>query len=60
MLPNGWLFGVPNEVYVTDGRNYDVTGVPPTIDTGLVFKRSDLRAGRDPEIERAIEELRKP
>lgn len=58
VLPNGWLFGVPNEVYVTDGRNYDVTGVPPTIDTGLVFKRSDLRAGRDPEIERAIEELR--
>jgi hypothetical protein len=60
VLPNGWLFGVPNEVYVTDGRNYDVTGVPPTIDTGLVFKRSDLRAGRDPEIERAIEELGKP
>jgi hypothetical protein len=59
VLPNGWLFGVPNEVYVTDGRNYDVTGVPPTIDTGLVFKRSDLRAGRDPEIERAMKELLK-
>jgi Peptidase family S41/Tricorn protease C1 domain len=59
VLPNGWLFGVPNEVYLTDGRNYDVTGVPPTIHTGLVFKRSHLRAGRDPEIERAMEELRR-
>ncbi len=53
-LPNGLLFGLPNEIYVTAGRTYDGTGIPPTIDTGLVFDRANLEAGRDPELEQAL------
>ncbi len=53
-LPNGLLFGLPNEIYVTKGRTYDGVGISPTIDTGLVFDRANLEAGRDPELEQAL------
>ncbi len=53
-LPNGFVFGLPNEIYVTSGRTYDGLGIPPTIDTGLVFDRANLEAGRDPELEQAL------
>ncbi len=57
-LPNGSLFGLPNEVYLTAGESYDGAGIPPTIDTGLVFDRANIEAGRDPELDRALEFLR--
>lgn len=56
-LPNGWTFGLSNEIYLTDGRHYDITGVPPTVPTGLVFNRANLRAARDPELEAAMRQL---
>jgi hypothetical protein len=53
-LPNGMIFGLPNEIYETDGKAYDKVGIAPDIDTGLVFKRSNLEAGRDPELDAAM------
>ncbi|MCU0648291.1 MAG: S41 family peptidase [Gemmatimonadaceae bacterium] len=56
-LPNGWMFGLPNEIYLTTtGVAYDGPGVPPDI-TVPVFRTSDVRAGRDPAIERALRML---
>ncbi len=29
-LPNGWKFGLSNEIYENvDGKNYEMTGIPP-------------------------------
>jgi C-terminal processing protease CtpA/Prc len=56
-LPNGWHFGLSNEVYRTgDGRTFEGTGVPPDIATPI-FTRTDLQTRRDPAIERALELL---
>jgi hypothetical protein len=56
-LPNGWRFGLPNEVYLTkDGKSFDGPGVPPDISVP-VFPASDLDAGRDGAIEKAIQLL---
>jgi len=52
-LPNGWSFGLPNERFVTDGKNYDGPGIPPDIEIP-VFPRSDLDAGRDGALEKAL------
>ena len=53
-LPNGWTFGLPNEVFLTeDGKHFEATGVPPDI-TVAVFPKDDLRAGRDLALERAL------
>ncbi len=53
-LPNGWSFGLPNEVYRTvDGRSFDGAGVPPDIAVP-VFTPADLRQARDSAIERAL------
>jgi hypothetical protein len=52
-LPNGWRFGLPNERFVTDGKSYDGPGIPPDV-TVPVFPKSDLEAGRDGALERAL------
>src|SRR5947207_4226618 len=53
-LPNGWQFGLPNEVFLTpDGKAFDGPGIPPDIAVP-VFAASDLSAGRDPGMAKAI------
>ena len=53
-LPNGWTFGLPNERFVTDGNAYDGSGIAPDVPVP-VFPRTDLEAGRDGALERALE-----
>jgi hypothetical protein len=55
-LPNGWRFGLPNERFLTDGKNYDGAGIPPDV-TVPVFPAADLASGRDGALERALEIL---
>ncbi len=56
-LPNGWEFGLPNEVFFTpDGRAFDVSGIPPDIIVP-VFADDDIAAGRDPAMAKALEIL---
>lgn len=55
-LPNGWEFGLPNERFVTDGKSYDGPGIPPDV-LVAVFPKSDLQAGRDGALEKALELL---
>jgi C-terminal processing protease CtpA/Prc len=57
-LPNGWIFGLPNEVFRTSaGTAYDGPGIPP--DIGIpVFADQDVAAGRDPAMAKAIELLK--
>jgi hypothetical protein len=56
-LPNGWTFGVPNEIYLTaDGNAYDLVGVPPD-DRVPVFAHGDLERGRDPALEAAMRDV---
>jgi len=53
-LPNGWRFGLPNELFLTDqGTSFDGAGIPPTIAVPT-FTAADLAAGRDPGLERAM------
>ena len=55
-LPNGWRFGLPNEVYLTrDGKAFDGPGVPP--DVPLPSWKADLAAGKDTGLEKAREVL---
>ncbi|MSR46940.1 MAG: hypothetical protein EXS13_07740 [Planctomycetes bacterium] len=46
-LPNGWRFGLPNEVFLTAaGEHFEARGVPP--DHAVpVFAPEDVAAGRD-------------
>ena len=55
-LPNGWEFGLPNEVFLTDGKAFDGSGIPPDIEVPL-FTPADLAAGKDPAMAKAIEVL---
>jgi peptidase S41-like protein/tricorn protease-like protein len=56
-LPNGWTFGLPNEIYLTkDGKAFDGPGVPPDIETPI-FTADDLAAGRDSALDKALELL---
>ncbi|HXZ42750.1 MAG TPA: S41 family peptidase [Terriglobales bacterium] len=56
-LPNGWRFGLPNEVFLTsEGKAFDGPGIPPDIEVP-VFAASDLAAGKDPAMAKAIEVL---
>jgi hypothetical protein len=56
-LPNGWTFGVPNEVFLTaEGSAFDGPGIPPDLQIP-VFAPYDLAAGRDPALAKAIEIL---
>jgi Peptidase family S41 len=58
-LPNGWDFGLPNEVFRSpDGKTFDGAGIPPDV-TVPVFAAEDLAAGRDPALERARAELKR-
>lgn len=58
-LPNGWRFGLPNEVFRTQqGTTFDATGIPPDIAVP-VFADEDVAAGRDPAVAKALELLRK-
>jgi len=56
-LPNGWTFGLPNEVYLTkDGAAFDGPGVPPDVRVPF-FSREDLEGGRDAALDKAMEML---
>ena len=58
-LPNGWRFGLPNEVYRTpQGTAFDGPGISPDIRVP-VFADADASAGKDPAMAKAIEILRK-
>ncbi|SPF39295.1 S41 family peptidase [Candidatus Sulfotelmatobacter kueseliae] len=59
-LPNGWHFGLPNEIYLTrDGRSFDGEGVPPDIRVPR-YSSDDLSRGRDAALDRAIAFLSPP
>jgi C-terminal processing protease CtpA/Prc len=56
-LPNGFAFGLPNEVFFTaDGQVFEGPGIPPHVHVP-VFSTEDLKNGRDPALEKAIEIL---
>jgi hypothetical protein len=56
-LPNGWTFGLPNEIYLTeDGKTFDGAGVPPDISVPI-FPREELQAGHDSALEKALQVL---
>lgn len=58
-LPNGWRFGLPNEVFRTpQGMTFDGPGIPPDAPV-RVFADEDVAAGRDPGVARALEILRR-
>lgn len=57
-LPNGWHFGLPNEVYLTkNSKAFDGSGVPPDI-SARVFPREDLQNKHDTALEKAIQVLK--
>jgi len=59
-LPNGWTFGVPTELYLTNSdKSFDRQGVPPDIRVP-VFSKADLNAVRDGALERAIQVILEP
>ena len=56
-LPNGWEFGLPNEVFRTpQGSTFDGSGIPPDIAVP-VFADVDIAAGNDPAMVKALELL---
>lgn len=56
-LPNGWQFGLPNEVFRTpQGSTFDGPGIPPGI-VVPVFADADVAAGKDPAMMKALETL---
>jgi Peptidase family S41/Tricorn protease C1 domain len=57
-LPNGWLFGLPNEEFLTrDGRTFDGVGIPPDIQTP-VFTEEEFAQNRDSAFDAAISLLK--
>jgi hypothetical protein len=57
-LPNGFRFGLPNEIFLTkDGKAFDGPGVPPDVPCP-VFPKGDLEKGCDGCLEKAIEILK--
>ncbi|MFC4349407.1 S41 family peptidase [Kordiimonas lipolytica] len=57
ILPNGWLFALPNERYLdAGGVSYDRSGIPPHIRVP-VFTDEDLAAGRDSALDAALKML---
>ncbi|WKX74270.1 S41 family peptidase [Streptomyces sp. XD-27] len=57
-LPNGWEFGLPNEVFRTrSGRTFDATGIPPHI-SEPVFTEEEFAGHRDSAFDRAVAVLR--
>jgi hypothetical protein len=58
-LPNGWRFGLPNEVFrASDGKTFDGLGIPPDV-VVAVFADADVAAARDPALEKAMAILTK-
>ena len=56
-LPNGWSFGLPNEIYLTkDGKAFDGPGVPPDVEVPI-FPAEDLADDRDSALDKALEFL---
>jgi len=56
-LPNGWSFGLPNEVFRTaQGTTFDGRGIPPDVIVPL-FTEGDIAARRDPAMAKALELL---
>ena len=56
-LPNGFRFGLPNEIFLTaDGQTFDGPGIPPHV-LVPVFHQKDLEKGRDRALEKAMEIL---
>jgi hypothetical protein len=54
-LPNGWEFGLPNEVFLdAENHHYEKRGVPPDHEVA-VFDPEDLKAGKDRAIEKVFE-----
>lgn len=59
-LPNGFRFGLPNEIFVTKhGQSFDGPGIPPHVPVA-VFPPEDLEKGRDGCLEKAREILLGP
>jgi hypothetical protein len=59
-LPNGWRFGLPNEVFRTpEGTTFDGVGIPPDIAVP-VFADEDVAAGRDRALARALQVIGQP
>ena len=57
-MPNGWRFGLPNEVYRTkESKTFDGPGIPPD-ELIPVFADDDVAAGKDPCMARAMEILK--
>jgi C-terminal processing protease CtpA/Prc len=58
-LPNGWGFGLPNEVFRTkQGTSFDGVGIPPDIAVP-VFADADVAGEKDPVMMKALDVLRK-
>jgi len=54
-LPNGFQFGLPNEIFLTqDGKSFDGPGIPPQVSVA-VFPKEELDQGRDRALEKAKE-----
>lgn len=53
-LPNGWFFGFPNEVFLTEkGEHFEKRGVPPDHEVPI-FAAEDLAAGKDACLEKVF------
>lgn len=58
-LPNGWMFALPNERYLTrSGQTFDGAGIPPHVRTP-VFTDEEFAANRDSAFDRAVGLLRR-
>ncbi|MEZ0112621.1 hypothetical protein ABH920_006644 [Catenulispora sp. EB89] len=56
-LPNGWMFGLPDEEYLTpSGRTYDVAGIPPDV-TVPTLTPEQFADGTDPAFRVALDAL---
>ncbi len=53
-LPNGWRFGLPNEIFLTEGgKDFEASGVPPEVAVPI-FPKSDLDGNKDSALEKAL------
>ncbi|WP_085953871.1 S41 family peptidase [Catenulispora acidiphila] len=56
-LPNGWMFGLPDEEYLTlSGRTYDIAGIPPDVKVPT-FTPEQFADGTDPAFQVALQSL---
>ena len=58
VLPNGWHFGLPNEVYETPaGKRFEAQGVPPDVEAQSSWDQPPGQ-NRDLALEQALRVLR--